>query len=49
MTFKYFVVYWTRMEGFLFQSVPSGDAARACEGLMGYHNTIVLEVPDEAV
>jgi hypothetical protein len=47
MNFRFYVVYWTKWEGFLFQSVPSTKAAVACEGLSGYHSTLVLEMPDE--
>jgi hypothetical protein len=43
---KYYVIYWTRMEGFLFQSVPDEDAAKACEGHSGYYRTIELGVPN---
>ena len=42
---KYFVVYWTRMEGFLFQSVPDSDAAWACRKHRGFHSIIQLDVP----
>jgi hypothetical protein len=44
---KHYVVYWTRMEGFLFQSVPDLTAALACIEHRGYHSWIVLEVPND--
>lgn len=44
--YKYYVVYWTRMEGFLFQNVPTLAAAQACQGHRGYVRNLKLEVPD---
>ena len=42
---KYYVIYYTRMEGFLFQSVVDRQAMVDCEGLKGYHSYLILEVP----
>ena len=42
---KYYVIYYTRMEGFLFQSVVDREAMEACEGHNGYHSCLILEVP----
>ena len=45
---KYYVVYWNKWEGFLFQSVPTKAAAQACQGHTGYIRTLKLEVPKDA-
>lgn len=46
MNFKYYVVYWTRMEGFIFQSVASRDTADALSQCKGFHSILELEVPN---
>jgi hypothetical protein len=43
---KYYVIYWTRMEGFLFLSVPDKEAVVACLDHSGYHSYLELEVPN---
>jgi hypothetical protein len=47
MNFKYYVVYWTKWEGFIFQSVPNLEAAQACQDHTGYHSWFDLEVPND--
>ena len=44
---KYYVVYWTKWEGFLFQSVPSKTAALACAERTDYNSILCLRVPDD--
>jgi hypothetical protein len=44
--FKWFVAYWTRMEGFIFQSVPDEEAAYACQKYSGFNSVICLRERD---
>jgi hypothetical protein len=47
MNSKYYVVYWTKWEGFIFQSVPTLNSAEALSQLTGFHSILTLEVPSE--
>ena len=40
--FDVFVVYWTKWEGYLFQSVLDVDAANRCKDHRGFHSIIQL-------
>lgn len=46
--YKYFVVYWNKHEGFLFQAVATKQKAWECESNNGFDRVLELEVPPNA-